>query len=362
MPETATLKIFGDIGEEAFSSRHVSDFIDQNKGASTFEVRINSRGGDVQEGWAIHDLLVGSGKHIRTIGEGKIYSIATIVFLAGDEREVMKNADALIHNPFIPPFTLADQYEAGDLEKLATSLRQEEDKIIEFYAYRTGTPIEELSKYMNENTKLSAEDMLRLGFATKIIEPVKAYAYMNFNKSIKMDEKAFFERLGETLDNAIAKMKNFSRLPAVNMTLTDKDGKEFKIEKETGSPAVGDTASPDGTFTMADGKVIIVAEGKITAINEAEPAETELEKALAKIAELEASIANSEKEKPDLVAAEASMKAKEAEAVGLVNELTELKNKWKPDVRGHGFESTEKVGGVDLERVKELNSKLDKSE
>ena len=89
-------------GSSLFPQKKVSDFLDDHKDADLITVRINSRGGDVQEGWAIHDLLVNSGKKIKTIGEGKVYSIATIVFLAGTEREMMKNADGLIHNPFIP--------------------------------------------------------------------------------------------------------------------------------------------------------------------------------------------------------------------------------------------------------------------
>ena len=136
---TAVLKIYGDIGEsnplgelfdgvEMISAKMVSDFLDKRKNTDQIIVRINSRGGDVQEGWAIHDLLVNSGKKIKTIGEGKIYSIATIVFLAGEEREIMSNADGLIHNPYIPPYTLADQYESEDLIRIAESLKQEEEK------------------------------------------------------------------------------------------------------------------------------------------------------------------------------------------------------------------------------------------
>ena len=141
----AVLKIYGDIGEpdmmaevfdvmdDTISAKIVSEFLDENKEADSILVRINSRGGDVQEGWNIHDLLINSGKKIKTIGEGKVYSIATIIFLAGAEREFMQNADGLIHNPFIPPYTLADKYEADDLEAIAEGLKQEEEKILSFY-------------------------------------------------------------------------------------------------------------------------------------------------------------------------------------------------------------------------------------
>jgi len=362
----AVLKIYGDIGEslpetfmgegaQSMSSKIVSEFLEENADASEIIVRINSRGGDVQEGWAIYDLLVNSGKKIKTIGEGKIYSIATIVFLAGEEREIMKNADGLIHNPFIPPFTLADKYESDDLEKIAESLKQEEEKILNFYVEKTGSTPDKLADYMKENTKLSAEDMLALGFATKIVEPIMAYAYYKPNIK-KMDEKLFFEKLGSSFDGFILKMKNFSRIK--NLTLKDVDGKELNLEKEEGSPAVGDMASPDGSYKMTDGKVIVVAEGKITEIRDAD--KTELELAQEKIAELEAKVQAAEAEKPDLVAAEASFKAKEAEARGLYDELSKLKNEWKPATRTV-VNTVDKVGEINLAQVREIMSKKQKS-
>ena len=54
-------------------------------------VHINSPGGDVNEGFAMHDFLVASGKEIETIIEGQCASIATIVFLAGTTRKITEN-------------------------------------------------------------------------------------------------------------------------------------------------------------------------------------------------------------------------------------------------------------------------------
>jgi ATP-dependent protease ClpP protease subunit len=363
----AVLKIYGDIGEslpiqvfdttvesENTSATIVSQFLDDNKDADSITVRINSRGGDVQEGWAIYDLLTNSGKKIKTIGEGKVYSIATIIFLAGTERLMLKNADGLIHNPYIPQDTLSDAYNSGDLAKLAESLRQEEEKILNFYIEKTGADATKLAMYMKDDTKLSAEDMLSLGFATKILEPVKAYAYIKFNNN-SMDEKDV-KTFGEKLDTILDKIKNFSRLPVTDQTLTDKDGKEVKLEKETGAPAVGDKATPDGTFVMTSGKKITVANGVISEISEDE---TELDKANKKIAELEAKVAAAEVEKTEAIAAKAEAAKKEADAVAIFEELKALKNSWKPEARVIAGEKKQ-PGKFDINRVKELTKKLDK--
>lgn len=366
--ENAVLKIYGDIGEsipdsifmegtESISAKLVSEFLDEHKESGAITVKINSRGGDVQEGWAIYDLLTNSGKTIKTIGEGKIYSIATIIFLAGTEREIMKNADGLIHNPFIPPYTLADQYESDDLLKIAESLKQEEEKILEFYAEKTGSDKAKLADYMKEDTKLSADDMLSLGFATKIIEPVMAYAYINHKNNFKMDEK-MVKTWGEKLDTIIAKISAFSRITPADQTLKDKDGKELKLEKETGGPAVGDKCTPDGTFVMTDGKTIIVSGGVISEIKEPVQGKTELELANEKIAELTEKVTNLEKDKAEAAKAKAELDAEKVSIAALAKELSSLKNSWQPESRLKFSSSTDKVGAIDLNRVRELKEKL----
>jgi ATP-dependent protease ClpP protease subunit len=371
MGKTATLKIYGDIGEpmidffygiedtSTVGASVVSEFIDANQDADEFVIRINSRGGDVQEGWAIYDLLTTSGKKITTIGEGKIYSIATVIFLAGSTRKMMKNADGLIHNPFIPPYTMTEKYESDDLESIAESLKQEEQKILDLYVAKTGQTAEKLAEYMKDETQLSADDMLSLGFATEIVEPVKAFAYLK--PVIKNNNMATTENDKKTfLDRFDAAVKAFSRLTgnadSKNMEFTDTSGNKFNVEKETGEPAVGDAATPDGTFVMENGDTIVITNGKIESITPAEQTNPELDAANAKIAELTAEIDTLKNEKTSIETALADFKAKETEITKLVNELRALKNTWKPEARSNtqGVKSTT---GVDMGRAREILDK-----
>jgi ATP-dependent Clp protease protease subunit len=362
----ATLKIYSVIGtdENQFSSDHLISFLDSNKEATDLTIRIKSPGGSVREGWTIYDMLKQSGKNVKTIAEGELYSIATVIFLAGSEREIFPNADGLIHMPRIP--NPEGDFQAADLREMAIYMDQEEAKIINLYAEVTGKDEATLREYMTKETMLSAQDMLTLGFATKITEPIKAVAYFNYksNKMEKDEVKTFGEKL-DALGESIKAL--FSRLPATDQTMTDKDGKEFKLEKESGAPAVGDKASPDGTFVMADGKTVVISSGAVTAVDDAVEDKTELEIANEKIADLtkqldeeKAKIVDAEKVKSDAVAAEASFKEKEAKAVALVTELTALKNTWRPDGR-RKFSSVEKVGDVNLDAVREfIKNKKDK--
>ncbi len=356
------LKIYGDIGQDDpfvemfgettnISAKKVSDFLDENPEATEITVRINSRGGDVQEGWAIHDLLANSGKKITTVGEGKVYSIATIIFLVGSEREMMKNADGVIHNPFIPPYTLADKYESDDLEKLAEELRQEEEKILDYYVERTGSSREKLEEYMNEDTKLSAEDMLTLGFATKILEPVMAYCYV-LPKNKKMEDKKFFDKLNQALDRTVDKLKNLSRLAPEQQILADADGNEIVLDKSEGEIAVGDKASPDGTF-MIDGKTVVIAAGVVESIT---AEKTELDLAQERITELEAEVESLKNEAQAVENSREELQRATAEAKALHDELSALRNSWVPAARAKRTTVVDD-GGVDFDKLKEIRTK-----
>ncbi len=367
----AVLKIYGDIGQadefdlmfgggEIISAKTVSDFLDENQDADEITVKINSRGGDVQEGWAIYDLLKTSGKKITTIGEGKVYSIATIIFLSGTTRKMLKNADGLIHMPFIPPYTLADQYESDDLLKIAEGLKQEEAKILDFYVEMTGGDKATLEQYMKEETKLSAEDMVKLGFATEVVEPVVAYAFINPHKKFKMTDKdrnAWVEKLKALMESPVAKALGFSRLTdPQNIEMTDKAGNKFKLDKESGEPAVGDTASPDGSYEMESGETIVIAGGKITEIKpKAEPpANKEVETLQAQVNALTAERDTLTAKVAEMETAQNAFNAQKTQVENLFKELTGLKNQWKPETRGAKTGSTDGGTGINLDRVQEI--------
>ena len=127
--DEADIYIFGDIVEptiqELFGiSADVSGFslVQEIKKleVKTINVHINSYGGHVSEGFAIHNELRNHKAHIRTICEGFGCSAASVVFMAGDER-IMKELSALfIHEVQCGAYGNADDMRkvADDNEKL----------------------------------------------------------------------------------------------------------------------------------------------------------------------------------------------------------------------------------------------------
>ncbi|GAI20086.1 unnamed protein product, partial [marine sediment metagenome] len=236
--------------------------MNENKDAEEYIVHIHSRGGEVDEGFAIHDVLVASGKKITTKIEGLCYSIATVPALAAEKenRKITENSNFGIHNPTAGIFGDAD-----DVQKGADILKEKQDKIIDFYVAKTGADKDRITKLTNEDTELTPEEAKELGFVTEVIETIKAVAYFNINpkyktkimenelKDLKTEVtglKAFFTTLFNIKDDG-----------AKNLKLLTADGTNLNIDTEDTRPAVGDKVTVqegklEESYVMPDGETI----------------------------------------------------------------------------------------------------------
>lgn len=228
-------------------------------------LRIFSNGGSVREGWAIVDALRNTGKKISATVEGDIASMASVVLLAASERKALPHARILIHRPYIGyyPAALNDK----TAEELRNMLADETNRILDFYVERTGASREALEALIDEERYISAEEAKELGFISEIIAPLSAchksrITNQNPNKN-QMKNKSLFERLVSALKGA---------LDVVGYDITTATGDTLTIETEEGKElAVGDPASPDGEHVLPDGRTVVVADGVITEIREADP-------------------------------------------------------------------------------------------
>lgn len=60
---------------------------------------INSPGGEVQSGLALYDVMQAVTCTIRTVCLGMAASMGALLFIAGDEREVLPHSRVMIHDP-----------------------------------------------------------------------------------------------------------------------------------------------------------------------------------------------------------------------------------------------------------------------
>ena len=342
--ENNPVEFFGD-RQDVFSASRLTDFL-QNTDDSEIDGRLHCRGGSVTEGYTCHDLLTHSGKKVSMTVEGLCASIATVILMSApkERRKIYPYGQVMIHNPYIPEYTLADSYEAEDLKKMAADLEMEQNRLLDFYVANTGADREQLKAMMDAETTLNAEQALEMGFVGEIL-PAISNSKKSFNNKFKkaMENKEIAELKAEmvkkdTILNRLLKAVGLSPEP-VNMTMTDSTGATLTIEREAGDPAVGDKASPDGTFTMDDGKVITVLGGEITEITEDE---TEMDALKAENANLKAEIETLKSANATAAAqletqlAEAKQAVVDAQA--LKTELSSLKSKYFPEGRQQQFD------------------------
>ena len=246
----------------------------------TIDMRINSPGGSVNEGWAIIDKLRATGKTIKATIEGEASSMASLILLAASERRGHRHASLLIHEAYFPEYTLSGAYHKEDLEKLAASLEESNRMALDFMVERTGADRETLEALMKEDKPINMERAKELGFIHEIIEPASAargwkrptMARPNTPTNMETPSKlaSAFKAIAEALGLSV-KMEDETPAP-VGYVLTSQDGTEINIDKPEGEdPAVGDAATPDGEHLMPDGTTIVIADGVITEIRDAEP-------------------------------------------------------------------------------------------
>jgi len=170
-----SINIFGVVGEDVRAA-DVLKQIQAEKG-DTIEVTIMSPGGSVLEGLAIYDALRASDKKIKTSALGMAASIASIIFMAGDEREVSDNAEIMVHNASVVTggnkHTLKDAIETLDgMDK----------KLIDIYTSRTGLSVDEVSSLLDKETFMSADEAVNKGFATSKADALALVAIHNKTK------------------------------------------------------------------------------------------------------------------------------------------------------------------------------------
>lgn len=151
---------------------------------------------------------------------------------------------------------------------------------------------------------------------------------MSKNNTLASAFQAIAEALG-------LKMSMEADEAPVGYVLASQDGTEINIDKPEGEdPAVGDAATPDGEHLMPDGTTIVIADGVITEIREAEDTE-----------EPEAPETEESAEESADEAHAAEMAAKDAEIAELQARIAELEGAQMSEDQKTILAKVEKAGG-----------------
>lgn len=169
--DTADLDIYGDIASWSWSGGNISAAnlsrqLEELGDVSQINVHINSYGGEVAEGLAIYNALRRHKAKVVTTCDGFACSIASVIFMAGDERLMSKASLLMIHNAW----TSAYGVNANDLRKLAEDMDAITARSKAAYLDRVSIGEDELSALMDAESWISPDEAVEMGFATDIEE------------------------------------------------------------------------------------------------------------------------------------------------------------------------------------------------
>lgn len=164
----ANLTIYGDITSFPWMESDVSAFnlskqLADLQGVDKINVYVNSYGGEVSEGLAIYNALKRHKAKVTTYCDGMACSIASVIFMAGDERVMCNPSFLMIHDAW----TRAEG-NAAELRKQADDLDIITQASVAAYMEHIDITEEELREKMKAETWLTQDDALDMGFATSI--------------------------------------------------------------------------------------------------------------------------------------------------------------------------------------------------
>lgn len=166
----ADIYIFGDITSWEWFDSDISSYTlskeiqELDPDIEVINVHINSYGGEVAEGLAIYNMLRNHKAKVRTYCDGFACSIASVIFMAGEER-IMSNASLLmVHNAWMYTAGNANQLrkDADDLEKITQAS-------INAYMQNINITEEKLKELLDDESWILPSEALEMGLATSIV-------------------------------------------------------------------------------------------------------------------------------------------------------------------------------------------------
>lgn len=233
------LYIYGDItswpwSENDVSSYNLSKQLEELSGIDNLNVYINSYGGEVGEGLAIYNSLKRFKGKVKTYADGFVCSIASVIFMVGEERIMNKASALLIHNAW--------SYESGDanaLRKAADDLDVINNLSVQLYLEKINLTEEKLREYLDKETWINAEDALSYGFATSIEEKKEEKANQSYKEKLidlilsKKEVKNEVTSVTISLENGELKVSTNESTEETNISENEEVVPEEDSEEET---------------------------------------------------------------------------------------------------------------------------------
>lgn len=149
---------------DSFAPNDIHEVLDSVDPYETIDIEINSPGGFVYAGNEIYTALLMHKGDVNITITGLAASMASVIAMAGTKVSMSPVAELMIHNV---SGTADGDYR--DHAKYADKLKKNNDELSNAYMLKTGLSKEKLLSLMDDETFLTADEALELGFIDEIL-------------------------------------------------------------------------------------------------------------------------------------------------------------------------------------------------
>ena len=137
----------------------------ESENSQDISMYINSPGGVVTAGMAIHDTMQYIKPKVRTVCVGQAASMGSFLLAAGEPgmRVALPNARIMVHQP-----SGGARGMASDIEIQAKEILRIRARMNDLYVKYTGRSLTEIEKAMDRDTFLEADEALKFGIVDKV--------------------------------------------------------------------------------------------------------------------------------------------------------------------------------------------------
>ena len=140
--------------------------LDAVKEKANLTIHINSIGGDLYAGLAIYNRLKAFKGTVTTINDGLAASAASLIFQAGDVRQMNAGSSLMAHG--VSGF-LFGYYNIEDLQELTAEFEAHNKAIVNVYAEAMGVSYDEAKSFVEGETWLVGAEAVEKGLADEVI-------------------------------------------------------------------------------------------------------------------------------------------------------------------------------------------------
>ncbi len=168
--EMASVRIYDPIGtgDGELSAKAFKTALDDLGEPNAITIHVNSQGGSVIEGIAIAGMIERHQAKVTALIEGGALSIASYIVMKADRVVMSNDAWLMIHNPMT-----AMQGDSVEFKKAANMMDRMASQLVDAYERRTGIDRDKIHQMMDDETWMTADEAIALGFVDEKTEPIE---------------------------------------------------------------------------------------------------------------------------------------------------------------------------------------------